>query len=56
MQTLGMPTDYQLTCGTKTKRFMACRQTSSGLVWELKVLTHTHTQRERERERGGELT
>ena len=43
-----MPTDYQLTCGTKTKRFMACRQTASGLVWELKVLPPPHTQREGE--------
>ena len=41
-----MPTDYQLTCGTKTRRFMTCQQTSNGLQWELKVVAHaqTHTQ------------
>ena len=46
--TLGMPTDYQLNYGTKTKRFMSCRRIPSGLHWELKVRTVLHTNTPRE--------
>ena len=46
--TLGMPTDYQLNYGTKTKRFMSCRRIPSGLHWELKVRTALHTNTPRE--------